>query len=426
MNPKFSAVLMAVLALALPAYSGSIDLSGGTGIGMGPSSSAEGIIASDGGSTTSSVVARGTIESLEQSIRSADDESGKHAEIYLLQDGGTRTSYVASFYPNEGKAGYISKEVRASQTIDISGADEIIAGAGASNMAKDSALARVHVGSDSSRAGFTGTATATATYNSAKAEVSGEVKGVIMGADNPTIARAKGSRDESPAELLRSTPLDKYVDCDLDLTSGTAQGHGSVDIDAAFKVDDDNVGLNDKIQDAVDIAQAKDTINVAAGTYNESVIIDKDLTINGAGVSPYGNYLTTIVGRRDSPVFTIGTVAQGSKVRLSGLAIKGGSGMHHSVPGTGGNLECGGGIFNEGILTVTGSSIYNNSASYGGGIYNEGTAIIENDAISGNDGFCGGGALSHKCCNFIGALYPSIITHPWINRFYQLPIPRLY
>ena len=67
----------------------------------------------------------------------------------------------------------------------------------------------------------------------------------------------------------------------------------------------------------------------------------------------------------------------------------------------GNSVNTGGGIFNEGTLTVSNSSLSNNSAnySYGGGIYNRnagngGSLTISNTTLSGNSantGYGGGG-----------------------------------
>jgi len=56
-------------------------------------------------------------------------------------------------------------------------------------------------------------------------------------------------------------------------------------------VDDDGPSDYDTIQDAVDDADAGDTIDVKSGTYTENVVVDKLLTITGAG-----NDTTTIDG----------------------------------------------------------------------------------------------------------------------------------
>ena len=60
---------------------------------------------------------------------------------------------------------------------------------------------------------------------------------------------------------------------------------------------------------------------------------------------------------------------------LVGLTITGGL-----------TADSGGGIDNDGTLTVTNSTIANNSAGYGdgGGIYNAGTMTVTNSTIANN------------------------------------------
>jgi hypothetical protein len=95
----------------------------------------------------------------------------------------------------------------------------------------------------------------------------------------------------------------------------------------------------------------------------------------------------TISGNNQSRVFQID---RDSNVTLSGLAI------------ANGKADTGGGIYNEGNLTLNNSSIQNNSArGSGGGIFNFGTLSLNNSQIANNsqisnNSLFGGGGI----CNF--------------------------
>jgi len=122
-----------------------------------------------------------------------------------------------------------------------------------------------------------------------------------------------------------------------------------------------------KIQGAVNAAALSgDTINVAAGTYKENVKIDKSLAVKGAGSTK-----TIVDGNKAGSVFSIGTVYPNVNVALSDIKIQNGAAAY------------GGGIYNSGTATITGSTISDNT---GGGIYNEGTATITGSTISDNTG----------------------------------------
>jgi len=186
-----------------------------------------------------------------------------------------------------------------------------------------------------------------------------------------------------------------------------------------------------KIQDGVNLASSKGTVNVAAGTYFENVQIDKSVTVKGTGATQ-----TIVDGNNAGSVFTTGMNNPKAVVSLAGMTIQGGSGTIESRDGK--TYLVGGGIYNKGKLTLTGctisknivgsstsegygggiynggyysgsiwipaildvtsSTISENTAQYGGGIDNDGKTTIKTSVISGNiansdTGFSGGGGI---------------------------------
>jgi hypothetical protein len=136
-------------------------------------------------------------------------------------------------------------------------------------------------------------------------------------------------------------------------------------------------GCYDSIQAAVTAANPTggDTIIVAAGQYNEHIIIDRSLTIQGAGAGS-----TIVDGSNNGRIFHING---NYTVEISALMVQNGN----SSP------QDGGGIFNQGMLTITDCTISGNYAgNRGGGIYNVGdTLTMTGCTISGNEADDGGG-----------------------------------
>jgi hypothetical protein len=134
-----------------------------------------------------------------------------------------------------------------------------------------------------------------------------------------------------------------------------------------------------------------DTLSIAAGTYTEpGIIANKSLTLRGEDAE------TTIVQAAATPnaassrVFTI---APGVTVTLQELTIRHGSavssGRYHSNEG--------GGLFNDGTLTLINSIVSGNAAQYGGGLVNnhDSGLTLTHSTVSSNaaEGF--GGLLNY-------------------------------
>jgi hypothetical protein len=136
------------------------------------------------------------------------------------------------------------------------------------------------------------------------------------------------------------------------------------------------------IQSAVDDPSCQ-TIQLV-GNSTESVTIDRNLTITGAGLDnePIVN------GESGTPVFTI---LPGNTVIFEVFQVAGGDA----------SVEQGGGILNRGTLILEATDVLISNATDGGGIYNAGTLTLDggslvytNNATNGGGGIYNAGTLT--------------------------------
>jgi len=171
---------------------------------------------------------------------------------------------------------------------------------------------------------------------------------------------------------------------------------------------------------AISLASRGDTVMVAPATYTENLTINFSLKVIGAGASTtIGASKTIIDGGQVNTVVAIPD--RNADVILSNLTIQNGfnpqqgGGVNNNGTltinkitlsnnfATSCSLGCdgnGGGVFNSGTLTVNSSILNGNRAGgcypdgcggNGGGIYNAGKLTIANSTLSGNGAFAGGG-----------------------------------
>ena len=122
------------------------------------------------------------------------------------------------------------------------------------------------------------------------------------------------------------------------------------------------------------------TATIKLGSTLPTITDASDLTIDGQSAS------ITISGKIDNNQVRVLQVAQDAELALSNLTV---------ADGRSGDNQ-GGGIFNQGTLTVSSSTLSNNASNAGGGISNKGgTLTVSNSTLSGNyGGNYGGGILN--------------------------------
>jgi len=161
-----------------------------------------------------------------------------------------------------------------------------------------------------------------------------------------------------PARPALALPTDRYVDPAGSDTSNDCSSSLSPCLTVAHA-----------IVEAVD----GDTIHIASGTYTENLSVTEDLTVSGAGMDA-----TILDGGGAGRVVY---VSAATIVSISGLTIRSGN--------SGG--ANGGGIANDGTLSLDLVQVSENTGYLGGGIATYGPMIITNSIISWNDTSGGGG-----------------------------------
>ncbi len=158
------------------------------------------------------------------------------------------------------------------------------------------------------------------------------------------------------------------------------------------------------IQSMINAAPNGGTVNIAAGTYTESLTVNKTLTLTG--VTSGTTIIQAVAGQR------VITVTDGNNLRLENLTVTGGhpsgavGGGIHVMNGSltlinvriaGNSADYGGGVFQSGQggrVDASGSRIeLNTTTNHGGGLYVEGTAAFTNTHVLSNTASWQGGGL---------------------------------
>ncbi len=146
------------------------------------------------------------------------------------------------------------------------------------------------------------------------------------------------------------------------------------------------------IQAAINAALPDDIIQLSSETYQESITIHKSLSILGEGL---GSTIIQAAGDQGEAASRVITITNGVSVTLDGITIQ------YGVASGSGTDAYGGGIFNQGTLTLQNSLVADNNADYGGGIANgagtgPATTIISNSTILDNEGVHSGAGIHNE------------------------------
>jgi hypothetical protein len=191
--------------------------------------------------------------------------------------------------------------------------------------------------------------------------------------------------------------------------------------DTVTNCNSDDGSTSGTLRYEINNAAAGDTVTFSCSgtiTLGGTIALSKDVKIDANGAPGP----VTISGGSTPSAFGVQvfSVGNGMRVTLNGLTIanaeSSGSAANHTTAQGGGILNNGqltvtnttfsgnsadagqgGGIYNNGTLSVTNSTFSGNSASHGGGIYNNNALTVTNSTFSGNSaGTAGGGIYNNS------------------------------
>jgi CSLREA domain-containing protein len=198
----------------------------------------------------------------------------------------------------------------------------------------------------------------------------------------------RGVRHEPANVIIPVAPPLTFVVNSLGDAPDSNIGDGVCDTDSL--TEGDQCTLRAAIQEA-NVAVGTVTINFNLPAFSTITLnnllpdIVGSLIINGLGVDLLTVRRSAVAGTPDFRIFSIAT---GATVMVSGLTISNGN-------LTGGDY--GGGVLNNGTLTLTNSTVSGNhvhTAAAGGGILNHGTLTLTSSTVSGNSADSGGGVFN--------------------------------
>jgi hypothetical protein len=173
----------------------------------------------------------------------------------------------------------------------------------------------------------------------------------------------------------------------------------------SMKGNDGNSGLTAKnplktIQFAINRANPGNTIKVAQGTYNENIVINKNINIIGFSskntvINGNNRNRCIIVQPKVDAMITGFTITGGKSVLGAGIYNKGTLKLNDTLI-KGNQARIGGGIINQGELYAYHSSFISNSAGIGGGVSNSAMIYMKDCIISSNTGLDIGGGINNN------------------------------
>jgi hypothetical protein len=225
--------------------------------------------------------------------------------------------------------------------------------------------------------------------------------------DQRGLLRSFGSNVDIGAVELFQSSVPLVVDTGTDNFDGDFSA-GKLSLREAVLIANDRAGA-DTITFAPGVTTATLTLGQLRLTDTASTTIDggNGVTITRDGTSPEFRIMLVDFGAK-ADLFALGLnngKFTGTASSISGTFDSDGAGLYISsgatvtltnsfISGNGNNsTKFGGGIYNEGTMTLTKSTVFDNFSVSGGGIFNGGALTLTNATISGNEAKNAGGGL---------------------------------